>query len=102
MMNNADDNCPDTMPSAGIAPKAPKPAPVRRLARATYQVISRGLAFVEVAYLGAPDLFSMMRVEIRNPDIDVNGVDPLYEESYRQASIAASIHGYELDRFARA
>jgi hypothetical protein len=90
--------CPETLRSAGVAPK---PAPVRLSAWATYEVLGHGRAFVEVTYLGAPQLYSMMRVEVRNPGPDVNGVDHLYEEGYRLASLAARTHGYELDRFSR-
>lgn len=91
--------CPETLRSAGVAPK---PAPVRRLAHATFDRVGAGRAIVEVTYVGAPELFSMCRVEIRNPKIDANGIDHLYEAAHNAARVAASVHGYELDRFSRA
>ena len=92
-------DAPPTLRSAGVEPK---PAPARRLAWATYEVVRAGCAIVDVTYLGAPDLYSIFRVEIRCSGRDANGIDPLYEESYRQACLAARTHGYEIDRFAAA
>ena len=90
--------CPETLRSAGVPPK---PAPVRRIAWASYEALGHGRAFVEVSYLGAPELFSIFTVEIRNAGPDVNGVDWIYEEAYGQARAAARAHGYDLERFSR-
>jgi hypothetical protein len=90
---------PDTIRSHGTPPKAP---PMRRIAWATYEVIAPGRAFYEVTYLDNQEAFSMGRVDVANPRIGVNGIDPLYEATYNAASVAARIHGYELERFAQA
>lgn len=90
---------PETLRSAGVEPK---PAPGRLLAWATVEIQrSLGRAFVEVTYLGNGELFSLFRVDLRDPRVDVNGVDPLYEVAYEHACVAAACHGYELDRFTR-
>lgn len=88
--------CPETLRSPGVAPK---PAPVRQLAWATFKRLGHGRAFVEVTYLGAPDLFSMSRVDVRSTRITARGRDPLYEACYQRAEGAAAAHGFELDRF---
>jgi hypothetical protein len=90
---------PETLRSAGVPAR---PAPVRRIAWATFEVIAPGRAFYEVTYLDNPEAFSMGRVDVANQRIGVNGVDPLYEATYKAASAAARIHGYELERFAPA
>ena len=72
----------------------------RRSAWAKYEVIRPGVAFITIDYLGAADLWSAFRVEIRSPGVGANGVDPLYEASYAAAGAAARVHGYELERFA--
>jgi hypothetical protein len=69
---------------------------------ATYEVLRWGVAIVEIDYLGNDRLWSGFRVEIANPGIDANGIDPLYEEAYRLACVAVRPHGYTLARFARA
>ncbi len=72
-----------------------------RHAWATYEVLRAGLACVEVTYLGNDDLWSGLRVEVANPKIDANGVDPLYEAAYQAACVAVRPHGYTLARFSR-
>jgi hypothetical protein len=88
--------CPETLRSEGVAPK---PAPVRRRAWATFKRLGHGRAFVEVTYLGAPDLFSMSRVEVGTTRLTARGTDPLAEACYQRAEGAAAVHGFELDRF---
>jgi hypothetical protein len=87
-----------TLRSAGVPPR---PTPSRLAAWATYDQIHEGLACVEVVYLGAPQLWSGLRVEIRNPRRGVDGSDPLYEAAYNLACAAARVHGYDVERFAR-
>lgn len=88
--------CPETLRSPGVAPK---PAPVRRSAWATFKRLGHGRAFVEVIYLGAPDIFSMSRVEVGTTRLTARGTDPLYEACYQRAEGAAAAHGFELARF---
>jgi hypothetical protein len=69
---------------------------------ATYEIIGHGTAIVDVTYIGRDDLFTLTKVQIRNPRVTVQGVDPLYEAAYLEASRAALAHGFKLDRFSLA
>lgn len=88
---------PETLRSHGVAAKV---APTRLVAWATFEVLRYGEAIVEVTYLGN-ELWTGTIVQIRNPRIGVDGVDPLYEAAYQVACVAARGHGYEIDRFSR-
>lgn len=96
MPNSICRECPITERSPGTPP-AVDPAPMN--AWATYEIIGHGTAIVDVTYIGRDDLFTLTKVQIRNPHVTVQGVDPLYEAAYIEASRAAVAHGFRLDRF---
>lgn len=79
----------------------------RLAAWVSYEVIRPGVAFVAVNYVGAMDLWSAFRVEIKFRGVgqldcvDGRGVDHLYEQAYIRACQAARVHGYEVERFMR-
>lgn len=97
-VTHADADCPTTQRSPGNDASA---APPPQAAWGKYQVIAPGTVIVDVMYVGRPDLFSLSRLRLENPDVTARDVDPVYEAAYMAAARAAGRHGFRLERFAR-